>query len=261
MLAGSPLAIAAAAALVLSIIAGATRLARRSPLHAWLLPAMLLPAVTFPLHSVLKGHPFYLWYAIGAMPFLLALAALGADWPARPLGGKRSGTVLALACGLGLAVLFARLTENQRAITSAHPIEPKRDAVQVYRGDALNPEDPAQRDIITVGFHQENLTYDPRLRRLDDVARQDAFDAVLAEADATGKPLYVDFGQEGYARQHFGHIFSRLDDPALFERIAVLYGLEPQNTRVIMRYRKTASGAENATGTDATPLARPPAPR
>lgn len=219
------------------IILGLARWLRRGSVHAALLPAMLLPALSFPLQAWLTDHAFYPWYAIGALPFVLGLAAVGIDAMAAPFGTGRRGHAISLATALAGIGLFAILTNTQRAITTAHPIEPKRDSLRLYRGDAVNPFDPRQKEIITVGFHQENGTYDPAVRLLDDVDNQAAFDDVLAEAEATGKPLFVDFAQESYARVHFAHIFSLLDDPRRFERIAVLPGLELQNTRVVMRYK------------------------
>lgn len=229
--------LAAAAVFALMLILGLIRWIRHGSLHAAMVPAMLFPALSFPLQAWITDHAFYPWYAIGALPFVLALAATGADALAHPFGRGKSGHAISLASGLVVVAVFALLTATQRGITTNHPIEPKRDSLKIYRGDAINPFDPRQNAILTVGFHQENSTYDPAVRMFDDVDNQAAFDAVLAEAESTGKPLFVDFAQEGYARQHFGHIFSRLDDPLRFERLAVLPGLEIQNTRVVMRYK------------------------
>jgi hypothetical protein len=208
--------------------------ARRSLL--WLWPVLLLPTVSFPLHAWLKDHPFYPWYAVGTLPFLCGLAALGVEGAASFVSSAKVRQTVTLVLGLALTLAGAGLTAKQREITTAHPIEPKRDSMLLYRADAPNPFDPRQQEVITIGFHQENITYDPGQRRLDDVKNQAAIDDVMAEADRTGKPLFVDFAQESYARVHFGEIFERLDNPDLFERVAVLYGLEPQNTRVVLRY-------------------------
>jgi hypothetical protein len=244
-LAGHPLLVIAAAILAILMLLGLIRLPRHGSLHAAMLPAMLLPALSFPLQAWLGNHVFYPWYAIGALPFAIGFAALGIDTLAESLRPWIRGHTASLVTGIAGVCLSALLTNDQRAITTSHPIEPKRDSLRLYRGEAVNPFDQRQQQIITVGFHQENGTYDPRVRLCDDVDNQAAFDAVLAEATASGKPLFVDFAQEGYARAHFPHIFSRLDDPALFERVAVLHGLEPQNTRVVMRHKP--GGATKAT--------------
>lgn len=219
-----------------AMLAGFIACLRSGRSMLWLWAVMLLPAVSFPLHAWWKNHPFYPWYAVGALPFLCGLAALGLEASASLFRGARASQFAALAGGLALTLAAAELTGPQRAITTNHPIEPKRESFLLYRSAAPNPFDPRQKDIITVGFHQENVTYDPGQRRLNDVDNRDALDAVMAEADRTGKPLFVDFAQEPYARKHFIHIFPRLDNPELFERVATFHGLEPQNTRVVMRY-------------------------
>ena len=208
--------------------------ARRNLL--WLWPVLLLPTISFPLHAWLKDHPFYPWYAVGTLPFLCGLAALGVEGIASFVPSARARQSVTLALGLALTLAGAGLTAKQRDITTSHPIEPKRDSMLLYRADAPNPFDPRQQEVISIGFHQENITYDPGQRRLDDVKKQAAIDDVIAEANRTGKPLFVDFAQESYARVHFREIFERLDDPDLFERVAILHGLEPQNTRVVLRY-------------------------
>ena len=236
MLAAGPRAAVTAGFVLVAMIAGLAGCLRARSSLLWLWPLLLLPALSFPLHAWLKDHPFYPWYAVGTLPFLCGLAALGIESAAGLLRQPNTRQFATLAGGLLLTFCAAELTARQRAITTNHPIEPKRDSFLLYRSDAPNPFDPRQEEIITIGFHQENLTYDPRQRRLDDTTRQADIDTVIEEANRTGKPLYVDFAQESYARVHFKGIFKRLDNPALFQPVATLYGLEPQNTRVVLRY-------------------------
>lgn len=236
MLAADPLVAVCASVVLIAMIAGLVHCLRQRSSILWLWPVLLLPTVSFPLHAWLKDHPFYPWYAVGTLPFLCGLAALGVEGASSFIASAKVRQTVTLVFGLALTLAGAGLTANQREITTSHPIEPKRDSFLLYRADAPNPFDPRQQEVITIGFHQENITYDPGQRRLDDVKNQAAIDDVIAEADRTGKPLYVDFAQEAYARVHFPEIFKRLDNENLFERVAVLHGLEPQNTRVVLRY-------------------------
>lgn len=236
MLATDQLAAASAALVLVAMGIGLVGTWRGRSSLLWLWPLLLLPAVSFPLHAWLKDHPFYPWYAVGTLPFLCGLAALGIESAASLIRQANTRQFATLAGGLLLTFGAAELTARQRAITTNHPIEPKRDSFLHYRNEAPNPFDARQQEIISIGFHQENLTYDPGQRRLDDVTRQDDIDTVIAEANRTGHPLFVDFAQESYARVHFAGIFKRLDNPALFEPVAILHGLEPQNTRVVLRY-------------------------
>lgn len=226
--------------------AGIVRLAIKSRLHATFLLVFLLPALTFPLHAMLGETVFYPWYAIGSLPFVVALAALGADWPTRPLGRGRLATHVTLVAGVASLLLFAVFTAPQRDVITSHPIEPKRESAAAMRAPHLNPVEPEQDQVITVGFHQENLAYDPRLRRLNDTGDKEGLKRVMAEAREKGLPLYVDFGQEAYARQHFIHIFPLLDDPRLFRVVAEFPGLEAQNTRKVMQFVPTPREAGKA---------------
>lgn len=236
MLAHDPRVAISAAVVLAAMLAGLVYCLRSRHSILWLWVILLLPVASFPLHAWLKDHPFYPWYAVGALPFLCGLAALGVEGTASFIASGRTRQTMTLLLGLALTLAAAGLTAKQREITTSHPLEPKRDSYLLYRGDAPNPFEPRQNEVITVGFHQENITYDPGQRRLDDVKKQTAIDEVIAEADRTGKPLYVDFAQESYARVHFPELFKRFDNEEVFERVAVLYGLEPQNTRVVLRY-------------------------
>ncbi|MFM7181411.1 MAG: hypothetical protein ACKO2G_08110 [Verrucomicrobiales bacterium] len=236
MLASDTRVALSAAAVFAAMIAGLVHCLRSHRSFLWLWLILLLPAVSFPIHAWLEDHPFYSWYAVGTLPFLCGLAALGVEGIASFVPSAKLRQTLTLVLGLALTLAGAGLTASQREITTSHPIEPKRDSFLLYRADAPNPFDARQQEIISIGFHQENITYDPGQRRLDDVKNQAAIDELIAEAARTGKPLYVDFAQEAYARVHFQEIFKRLDNPDLFERVVVLHGLEPQNTRVVLRY-------------------------
>ena len=110
------------------------------------------------------------------------------------------------------------------------------------RGTELNPFHQPADAPVTISFHQENRAYDPHQLVLDDPARQEAFDEAVAQAAKTGRRVFVEYGQEAYARAHFAHIFRRLDDPALFRVVGVFPGLEPQNTRKVMEYVGPANG-------------------
>jgi hypothetical protein len=220
-------------ALVVCVQAGLLRLARRGWLHAALLPAMLLPFLSMPAHALLKEHPFYPWYAIGGLPFIWLLAALGADW-AGQLARGAAGRRLALGAGAALVIAAGWFAAPQRAVTCSNPVEPKRDALLLIRRGEINPFHQPPDAPITIGFSQENLAYDPTLRRLNKIDEQEKIDDIIAEARASGRALFVDFGHEPYARKFFPLIFDRLDNPDLFRTVAELYGLERQNTRRIV---------------------------
>ncbi|QQL44407.1 glycosyltransferase family 39 protein [Sulfuriroseicoccus oceanibius] len=230
----------------LALLAGIVRLALKRT-HAWLLlPVFLIPPAAFLAQAAVQQTAFYPWYIIGTIPIVPMLIALGADYAARPLGNRRAGGLVAIGSALLVIWAFSSLTSAQRNVTRNHPIEPTRDAFELYRSEVTNPFHPDIDQVITIGFHQENNTYDPKLHRLDDPQQQHRIHDLIAEARETGKPLYVDFGQEAYARLHFDEIFSLLDDPQTFELVAELPGLELQNTRKVMRLLPTQRHAPPA---------------
>ncbi len=229
--------------LIASLIAGAVRLILKRSIAWIIIPVSLLPPAFFIIQSHLQQTAFYPWYIISTITIVPALIALGLDYIARPLGAGRFGSIIALTSLIVGLAAFNYVTKDQRKVICNNPIEPKRDSFILYRDNVVNPFHPAISDILTIGFHQENNTYDPRMFRLNDVDNQDEIFKVIAEADRTGKPLFVDFAQENYARLHFQQIFAVLDDPSQFKLIAELSGLGQQNTRKVMRY----VGNKNAT--------------
>lgn len=219
-----------------ALIAGAVRLIKKQSIAWIVLPIFLAPPAVFLAQAAIQQTAFYPWYIIGTLPIVPILLALGADYAVRPLGTKRIGGLAAILSATAVIVLFNTINHRQRSITTSHPIEPKRDSFHLYRPTTTNPFHPAINNILTIGFHQENNTYDPKMSRLDDVDQQHLIHDVIDEAIRTGKPLFVDFAQEPYARVHFTEIFDVLDDPSRFEVVAELPGLEPQNTRKVMRF-------------------------
>jgi len=214
---------------------------------AWIIiPVTLLPPLFFIVQSHLQQTAFYPWYIISTITIVPALIALGLDYIARPLGAGRFGSIVALVSFIIGLIAFNFITKDQRQVVCNNPIEPKRNSFKIYRDDVVNPFHPAISDTMTIGFHQENNTYDPRMYRLNDVDNQDEIFNVIDKADRTGKPLYVDFAQEAYARLHFQEIFAVLDDPSKFVLVDELYGLEPQNTRKVMRYVGNNNATKNS---------------
>jgi hypothetical protein len=59
----------------------------------------------------------------------------------------------------------------------------------------------------------------------------------MAEADAMGGHLYYVIGQRAFFRAFNPDVQALLDDPALFEKVAVLWAEEDIHTKEIYRYR------------------------
>jgi len=225
-----------------TLVAGIIHLHKQG--FSWILLPLLLPPASLISQAWMSEMPFYPWYVIGAVPGILALMAIGISnlLPStkqqrltKHINSFTRHTSFPLLTTLFI-ILFFFTTKPQRTLITSHPIEPKRDAVRIYRPNILDPSHPRIHDVLSVGFHQENLTYNPGLIRLNDRSNQDAILNVISEAQSTGKPLFIDYAQDAYARAHFQRFFEIIDQPGQFKKIATLHGLEPQNTRIILRY-------------------------
>jgi hypothetical protein len=49
-------------------------------------------------------------------------------------------------------------------------------------------------------------------------------------------PLFVNIGRPHGARKEEPEMWARVEDASLFERVAVLYGLEKRGKRIVYRY-------------------------
>jgi hypothetical protein len=80
--------------------------------------------------------------------------------------------------------------------------------------------------------------YDPRVREL---SNRNELRALMEEADASGKELFLTWTQPVSARKHLPGLVRLAEDPALFEEVAEFYGFEPRGHMLVHRYRGAAS--------------------
>ncbi|MFN0126030.1 MAG: hypothetical protein ACKV19_05020 [Verrucomicrobiales bacterium] len=226
----------AAAALVMgSLVVGVMAVWRRSPEARPWLPAFLLPPVMILAQSGMTGSVLYPWYLMGAVPGILLLIAIGLESLA--VRAATSPTVQASILG-GAVVLSAMMGSRTREILRRHPIEPNREAAMLVQ-PVINPHHPDyQRGVLTAGFLMRNTIYDPGVREFSSV---DQLRALMEEALRTGRDFAITYGQPALARQSFPEIMTLLEDPAIFQPVAVLPGQEVYCTRYIVRH--TASPA------------------
>jgi len=228
------LAVAAA-----SFAAGIVRLARAGGVTTLLLPALLLPAPILYLMSSLRGDRFFTWYVLFALPGLVSVVCAGATWilagarprPLRPALG-------AGLCAAGLA-LFAWVSESPRSALRAGSVVPSRESVLLTR-PSLDPNDPRNARILTASFSRPAAYYDPLGRWLDDVAE---LQAVMAESDARGLALYVNWGRPDLAAQRAGDLVAFVERSGRFDEVATLWGFEKRGKRLVYRYRGAATNS------------------
>jgi hypothetical protein len=76
--------------------------------------------------------------------------------------------------------------------------------------------------------------YDPRVREL---SNRNELRALMEEADASGKELFLTWTQPVSARKHLPGLVRLAEDPALFEEVAEFHGFEPRGYMLVHRYR------------------------
>lgn len=199
-----------------------------------LVPALVLYIPLAILHALLTGSTMYPWYLMPGMPGLVLLGAGGLALLARllqPAGGWLAATA-AIA-------LYAWGTADQRKVLRTVDLEPMRQGTKLTRAVSL-PSDPRIHDVITLDIAHTTRGYDPASRPVAVTEDPTPMIELLREADAAGKPVFAHIGNPGFARSVRPRHFAILDDPGIFDRIAVLYGLDHMCTREVFAYRPGA---------------------
>lgn len=227
-LAWPPLFRALLAATAGGVLLGAARLARRGGAHAAIAATLLLPApVTLGLALVnqSQAHPWYLIFGLPSAALLLAVGLDGLGAGVRPRRARTLATAGLLAAYLAA---YAFASQPIRSALRAGSLMAAREAVALQR-PSRDPFDPANQRILTCGW----LTwyYDPLLRSVNDV------EALMAEADATGKTLYVLYSRPELTRRRLPELVALSEDPARFELVKRWYGYEPRGHILVFRYR------------------------
>ena len=222
--------------LPLLALIGFVRICLGGTLHFLLALALLLAAPLGFVHAQSNGNILYAWYLIYALPAFVMFVALGLETLSLLLKPFRLPQVAALA---GITIVFLgwywSITGDQRRALQTASLEPQRESVLATR-PSLDITDPANAGIITVQFVFTTPAYDMLAIEIDTA---DELRELMKQAEEQGKPLYVNFGSEGWARHAFPELMALVDDPELFVRSGTFYGMDQPLTRLVYRYRKT----------------------
>lgn len=234
---GSPILFAtAAAATVALLLAGAARLARSGGVRALLVPVLLLPGPLVYAAAWLRHDRFYPFYLVFALPGLAALVAAGVTWPPEALRSPRARSAAGAALVTAYLLLFGWLGSATRAALRAGAIDPTRDSVLVTRG-SLNPFTRKSRRILTAHVYRPAQYYDPLGH---DVRHVEALQKLMVRADERGVPLFVNQARSGLAARRLPALVRFVARDDLFETVAIFPGWEPENERIVRRYRGRA---------------------
>lgn len=202
-----------------AVTSGFRYLAAHQRHNAILLALVLVASGVFWLGVKITGFYFYHRFSIALGIPILLLAAIGLSRLPRP-----ALTVAAIAG-------FAALTYPQTRFLLTRSYAPFRETVADLHAAAADP--------IPVGYGLGSHVmqcYDPVMRDIRTNAATH-LQACIDEARSTNRPLLVALGYEALNRLNLPEGFRLLDDPALFERISVRHGLEPEFTFHLLRLK------------------------
>lgn len=230
----APVAFRAAASLAVALLAaGVLRFVAAGGVRALLVPALLAPGPLCVAGAWLRHDRFYPFYLVFTLPALASLVAAGATWPAAAVHRARLHAALALgAAGVWLGA-FGWLGAGARSGLRAGPLNPTRESVLATR-PTLDPFADRNRRVITVSVYRAAAYYDPLAHP---VSRVDLLQSLLERADERGVPLYVNMGRRGLAAKRQPELTALVERDDLFETVAVFPGWEPEDERIVRRYR------------------------
>jgi hypothetical protein len=212
----------------LALIAlGAARLAARGRLHTGLALTLLLPAPLTLALALWRQTLFHEWYVIFALPSFAIMLATGLETLFIGLRDPRACRAATAGAMAAYLAVYAAMSQDTRRALRAGSIQPTREATARMRPVA-DPSDPAQERIHTVGWI--NWYYDPRVQPPERVQ------ALMAEADATGKELFLSYSRPELTRRRLPELVTLAEDPARFELVERFYGFEPRGHIVVYKY-------------------------
>jgi hypothetical protein len=215
----------------LLIVAGVVQLARKTEHRALLAFTLGAPALML-LHMAVSHNRPYDWYFTTFVPGLFLMAAAGATFVierfAKPVV---PGLLLVVIAGC-----YAFLTRVPRSLLRDHPLESSRESVALYR-QVTNPRHPdIDKDVLSGALGMYTEGYDPALYRC---SNEQELRELMALADRTGKPLFLNMGYYRYLRDMSGlrPACELVENPALFEHVETFPGLLHSTTREVFRYK------------------------
>ena len=163
---------------------------------------------------------------IYAYPFFFGTIAAGILALAEELPGglRKRGKVLLSVVPV---MLFGWLVFPAYAATLRYPYESIGESVALTRGqhEALPPAGAAlESDVVTLRLWRTAPLYDPRA---GDARTASELQSVIDDCCAQGRELYVTSGLFNYVRNVTPELAALLEDPAVFEKIAVLPSDDP----------------------------------
>lgn len=220
---------------------GLWRLWRQDRFLAWLCAAVLASGVVAAVHFKYSLRVELLtWYLLYNLPVLALLFATAvtprpgaAPLPGRPAGRRIIGWSLAGASALtGFAVLGAPMTGDFQR----HPRENLKRAWEITRAVHEPAGFRGPSNIFTGWLWRHTFAYEPRGDMY--VRTREALEAKRDLARRTHGEFYMIVGIRSLSNMICPDVMQALKDPAQFDHLATLWGVEPLNTLEVYRMRK-----------------------
>lgn len=195
--------------------------------------ATALPLALF--FNWLNQDQWYSRFGVYALPGTVGFAALGLQvlllalpWP------RRLGAWPVLA-GLALGVLgFQAFVWPQTRLLQTRPHTPSRQVSELFQRElGPGPEGGIRAAFGNVAGEIVLGTYEPWLRVATDTAQ---VEALCREARSSGQPLLLAYGHPDRNRRNHPDLFKLLDDPELFEEVALFDAIEVEHLMRVLRY-------------------------
>lgn len=166
--------------------------------------------------ATLQGNYLNLWYLFFTVPYIAIALGLGAVW----LRERRSLTVVVAVLAVALLPQM-RVSWRFRELPKQH----ERAPVEVARG-ARYPaylKLASGQEPLTAAFWSNANLYDPQMKVLRSV---EELDALVQQARAEKRPLFVAFSHRQNALQTIGDGVRRLEESGDFALAGLFYGQE-----------------------------------
>lgn len=208
---------------------------RRSPAR-WMVVVFLLPGFLLTGVAFMHKEHLYEWYLAFMLSGLIALVSVGfftiGDWIAR----RTSQRWLPAAAAIVLLAGFFLISHQPRSFLLSRPVQPYVASVLATR-PSLDPNSRENRQIMTASSMVSPEVYDPRVQKARTV---EDFTELIAEAENTGLPLYINNGFPAAFRENNPGLYELLTQSGGFELVGVFHASEEMLDRVVYRYKPGA---------------------
>jgi len=246
-------------------LCGAALLLRKRPALLACLLAIVAGTMLAVLLASQSSVPFWEWYVCQDLIPVIVLTACAIPLMVRLGQSERSRTIISVATGaiviLGYSVFELPV---HRAIRTA-PVIPLREAVLTMRG-TLDPYDPAQNQICTLGFAHFPRLYDPRMELIHDAG---SFSERCEAADRDGRHLCAMIYARDRMNPRFKTIFQILETRfTLIQQLRasqpyeelLVYEAKPRQMNTTVRQPQLPAGTESSAAPAEAPRHASPAP-